>query len=154
MNNLNGTIYGATLGVSKAGLGEAGGDAAKFQTSATYEYMIDGIFYAQSAQSALAFSTGMDALAAGDVCLFGVWAAKTAGDIITNQGDVILAADLAAGLEALPYPPVVDDRCLVGLIRVEAGTAAFTPRTTDLGAGGITDTYYDCGVMPSKMLTA
>lgn len=90
---------------------------------------------------------GHTALAASQACLFGVWA-DASGNITTTQGPI------GAAGEVCPVPGTnATGTTLVGLIKVTTdASTTFTAGTTDLGASGITDAYYDCMVMPGNAL--
>lgn len=153
MDNRNASIFGGNVGFSNAGLAE-GTNANTFKTAATYTYSVDGVFYSKAATDNLPFSAGHTALGNSEVCLFGVWV-DAAGAITTSQGKIVSATALSNGTVALEMPDPVADKALVGLIRVETGASAtFTPGSTDLGAAGITDTYYNTTVRPAKALFA
>lgn len=113
---------------------------AKFKTTATITYMLDGKFYSKGAADNLVFSTGHTALAANQSCVFGLWL-DSAGNVSTTQGPIVAAGD------PCPVPPSAAGCALFGLIKISS-TVAFTPNTTELDAAGVTATYINAGRMP------
>jgi hypothetical protein len=134
------------MSLTAAGLAE-GTNSATFKTANTLTYTSDGVFKSKSATDNLTFSSGHTALAASQACLFGVWA-DASGNITTTQGPI------GAAGEVCPVPGTnATGTTLVGLIKVTTdASTTFTAGTTDLGASGITDAYYDCMVMPGNAL--
>lgn len=146
-NNLNGS-YGGNMGLSKAGLAE-GTAANTFKTANTFLFTVDGVVYSYAATDNVAFSSGHTALGNNQTSLFAVWI-DSASAVTTTQGDVVNTVDLTDNKVALKMPDILDDKALIGLIKVATAVATFTPGSTDLGATNVTDTYYDCSVMPSR----
>ena len=139
---------GGCLTLTAAGLGESSGTAAKIKSTATATYTIDGVFKALSANDSLAFSSGHTTVPASSACLFAVWADGSADSetaVSTTQGPIVGAADVC------PVPPLASGKALLGLVKVVTnGSTTFVPGTTDLGASGVTDSYYDCMTMPGS----
>ena len=131
--------------LTAAGLAE-GTNSATFKTVNTLTFTNNGVFKSLAATDNLVFSAGT-ALAASQACLFAVWV-NTSGTVTTTQGPIVAAGD------PCPVPTqATANVTLVGLIKVTTSSAAtFTPATTDLGATGITDVFYDCMVMPGSAL--
>jgi hypothetical protein len=131
--------------LTAAGLAE-GTNSATFKTVNTLTFTNNGVFKSLAATDNLVFSAGT-ALAASQACLFGVWV-NTSGTVTTTQGPIVASGD------PCPVPTqATANVTLVGLIKVTTSSAAtFTPATTDLGATGITDVFYDCMVMPGSAL--
>ncbi|MEY3005777.1 MAG: hypothetical protein RI942_119 [Pseudomonadota bacterium] len=139
-----GQINSGYVSLSAAGLAE-GTNANTFKTANTLTYTSNGVFKAKSATDNLAFSSGHTALAASQACLFGVWV-DSAGTVTTSQGPIVAAGDPCP----VPGAPAAGVT-LVGLIKVTTNASTtFTPGSTDLGAAGVTDAYYDCMVMPGS----
>lgn len=132
--------------LAAAGLAE-GTNSATFKTVNTLAYTNNGVFKSKNATDNLTFSSGHAALAASQACLFGVWI-NAAGTVSTSQGPIVAAGD------PCPVPgQATAGTTLVGLIKVTTDSSTtFTPGTTDLGASGVTDAYYDCMVMPGSAL--
>lgn len=147
--NLNGS-NGGTMGLSKAGLAE-GAAANTFKTANTFLFTVDGVVYSLAATDNLAFSSGHTALGNNQTSVFAVWV-DASNNITTTQGDVVDNSALTADTKALKMPDIVDAKALVGLIKVKTDVATFTAGSTDLGATNVTDTYYDCSLMPSAPL--
>ena len=67
-----------------------------------------------------------------------------ANAVSLKKGNEVLTADLTAGKNNLQWPfPDADNVALGGIKVVTDATATFTCGVTDLGAGNVTDTYYD-----------
>lgn len=144
--NLN-EANGGYLSFSSAALAE-GTNANTFKTTATLTYTANGVFASKGATDNLAFSSGATVVPASSACLFAVWI-NASGTVTTTQGPIVGAA------EDCPVPTTVGGLTLVGLIRVVTdGSTTFTAGSTDLGAAGITDTYYNCSVMPGAAIAA
>lgn len=140
----NELVNSGYAGFSAAVLAE-GTAANTFKTTATFTYTNDGVFKSKAATDNLPFSSGHAAVPPSSICVFGVWV-DAAGAVTTTQG-VIVSSDNVRG----PMPPVKPEHTLVGLIKVLTDSATtFTPNTTDLGAAGVTDTYFDCSVLPGE----
>ena len=99
----------------------------------------------KAATNNVAFTAGHAAVPASSTCLFGVWI-DAAGTLSTSQGAIVPSGDQ----KPFPTAPAAD-LTLVGLIQVTTNSSTtFTPGSTDLGAGGVTDAYFDCSKMPSN----
>ena len=141
--NLNDANAGY-VSLTAAGLAE-GTTSATFKTANTLTYTSNGVFKSKSATDNLTFSSGHTALAASQACLFGVWV-NDSGTVSTSQGPIGTAGEVCP----VPSAPA-NGLTLVGLIKVTTdASTTFTPGTTDLGASGITDAYYDTMVMPGS----
>lgn len=115
---------------------------AKFKTTNTLAFLIDGVFKSKAATDNLVFSSGHTSLAASQACLFGVWI-DASGNVTTNQGPIVAAGD------PCPVPASNNGKALVGLIKVSCdSTGAFVPNTTNFDGTGVTTTYIDCSRMP------
>lgn len=142
-------INGGYVTLTNAGLGESASTAAKIKTTATATFTINGVFKSLAANDSIAFSSGHTALAANQACLFAVWcdgSADSESACSTTQGPIVASGDTC------PVPPLSTGKALLGLIKVVTGATTFTPGTTDLGAANVTDTYYNCMVMPGAGL--
>jgi hypothetical protein len=138
-------INSGFVSLTAAGLAE-GTNANTFKTVNTLTFTNNGVFKSLAATDNLTFSTGT-ALANSQACLFGVWV-NTSGTVTTTQGPIVASGD------PCPVPAqATANTTLVGLIKVATSSSAtFTPGSTDLSATGITDTFYDCMVMPGSAL--
>lgn len=148
---------GATECFSRAGLAE-GTNAGTILTAAPngagIDYAIDGLAYHKADTDNIALTAGAQQ-AVATKCLYLVQI-DSAGTVSSKKGTEVLTADLTAGKTALHWPEPDDGKCPIGAIKVETdGSTTFTAGTTDLGAAGITDTYYNfAGGMPSQPLTS
>lgn len=114
---------------------------AKFKTTATITYLIDGVFKSKTATDNLVFSSGHTALGNNQACVFGVFL-NAAGTFSTTQGMIVAAGD------PCPVPTAPAGAAAVGLIKVSTGAATFTPNTTEFDASGVTTTYINVGRIP------
>ena len=135
---------------TKAGLAE-GTNAATIKINATdpagIHFAIDGIGYYKANTDNIAV-TAHAAQAVSMTCLYLVQI-DADGTVSTKKGNEVLTADLPTGNSCQwPFPDA--DRCPIGGYKVVTdGSTTFTNGTTDLGAAGVTDTYYDfIGGMP------
>lgn len=144
---------GFTGSFGKAGLAE-GTNAATIQIATAIAYAIRGLAYSKAVTDNIAV-TAHAQQAVSTKCLYLVQIDKT-GAVSTKKGDEVATADLTAGIKALHWPAPDKDKCPIGAYKVETdGATTFTNGTTDLGAAGITDTYYDfIGGMPDQPLTS
>lgn len=148
---------GAIACFSRAGLGE-GTNAATILIAAPngagIDYAIDGLGYHKADTDNIAV-TAHAQQAVSTKCLYLVQI-DSAGTVSTVKGDEVLTADLTNGTKVLHWPRPAADRCPIGAYKVETdGSTTFTNGTTDLGAAGITDTFYNfCGGMPHEPLTS
>jgi hypothetical protein len=115
---------------------------AKFKTTATITFLLNGLFYSKAATDNLVFSSGHTSLGASQACLFGLWL-DASGNVTTTQGPIVNAGD------PCPVPSNPGNRALFGLIKVVTGASgAFVPNTTEFDASGVTTTYINAAAMP------
>lgn len=165
MDNLQ-LSQGGNLCLGKAGLAE-GTNAATIQIAAAITFTVNGIMYSKAITDniAIAYTAPDDTYnsvangsftggANGSVRLYGIFI-NAGGTVSIKPGPIVDVAALAAGEVALQWPAPERDKACIGAVRVQltSGTA-FIPGTTDLGAAGVTDTYYDCVAVPGEPLTA
>lgn len=120
---------------SAAGLAINAGSAATFKSASSYLYTVDGVFKRKNMLSAQAFSAGHAVQAIGETGYY-VVGLDVDGNVTTYQGIGHI-------------PDVPNGITPVGLIKLVATSAAFTPGTSALDLAGTTDTYYDIAVLPS-----
>lgn len=125
----------ATLAINDAA-------AATFKSTGTITYLSDGLFKTKSALSAQAFSTGHAAQAVGETGYY-VVSLNAGGTVSTTQH----VFNTSSGVAKLPDVP--DGNTPIGIIKVVAASAVFTPGTTALDAAGVTVTYHDCSILPA-----
>jgi len=147
---------GGTACFSRAGLAE-GTNANTIQIAAPngagIDYSIDGIGYHKADTDNIAM-TALAQQADLTTCLYLVQI-DSGGTVSLVKGDEVLTADLTNGKTALHWPRPDASKCPIGAIKVATSGTTFTSGTTDLGAAGITDSYYDfLGAMPVAPLTS
>lgn len=127
-----------------------GTNANTFKTTTnTVFFAVKGAIYTKAPADNLTFSSGHTAVGPSKTCIFAV-CFNAAGTVSTVQGEILTTADIVAG--TVDPPAVTDDSlCVVGYIKVATdGSTTFTPGSTDLGASGVTDTYYDVMIPPLR----
>lgn len=107
-----------------------------------FTYMIDGVVYSKSAVAAGTAFTNVTPQADGTTRLYLV-AINAAGTITIINGE---DAPADGQPDDLRVPACPLDHCPVGVVKVATAGAVFTPGTTSLAAGTVTDTYYNTGV--------
>lgn len=150
-------LSGGRAALGKAILAE-GTNANTFKTTAAVPYTIGGFAYSKAATDNIAFamhaSATIKTVPVSSTILYLI-CVDASGTVTVVQSDIVLTADLGDNL-ALQIPPVPDDVVPIGMIKVQTNASTtFTPATTDLGAGGITDTYYDFALgVPNTPITS
>lgn len=144
---------GGCINFSRAGLGLAiaGCVAGDFVQNNVINHIIDGRWNQLAASNNRTFSAGSTAFANNNICLFALWVAEN-NVFSTTQGKVVASVQALStgGQLVVPYPDVIANAALIGLIKVKAGVlATFTPSTTNLNATNITATFIDCATMPT-----
>ena len=155
MNNLSNNARGGNLCLSKAGLAE-GTNAATIKTAAPngagIDYCIDGIFYHKADGDNIAM-TALDAQADDTSCLYLVQI-NASGTISIKKGDEALTSEITDGKAALQWPDADADNVAIGGFRIDNDGGTFTSGTTDLGAGTVTDTFYDFFAVPPQGISS
>jgi hypothetical protein len=151
---------GGNIAFSRAALrgAQITGHYNEFQTQNNVQFAVDGVFGTLAPADNQAFSSGHTTITGCNTCFFGIWVNNT-NVIATTQGPLVDPAELTSGLAklAVPFPDVVSNNVLIGLLKIKvggggSGNQTFTPGTTNLNATNITATFYDTTVMPSKPL--
>ena len=130
---------------SKAGLTE-GTTSATIQIAAAngagVDFGIDGNAYHKADTNNITV-TAHAIQAVSTSCLYLVQI-NSAGTVSTKKGNTVLTADLGVIGGSLQWPiPDADSVALGGYKVALNASTTFTNATTDLGAAGVTDTYYD-----------
>ena len=152
MDNLK-EVRGGCFALTAGGLVE-GTDAGTFKTVNTVTFTIDGVFKSKAATDNLTFSAGHTTVPVSSSVLFLV-CINAAGTVSTVQGKIVLTAGVTAGTTPLEYPEVPADVAAIGYVRIDTSASVpFVPGTSDLSLSGITDTWGDLMVVPSKPIVA
>ena len=154
MYNLSEAVKGGTICLSKAGLavGSAGAtvDIAA-PNGAGVDFAIDGILYhkVDTANNAI---TAAAVQAVSSSCLYLVQI-NAAGTVSVVKGTAVLTANV--GNTPLFWPDPSANNCPIGGFRIDTdSTHTYTAGTTENGAAGITDTYYDFFAIPPGPIVA
>ena len=119
-----------------AGLAE-GTNANTIQTASAITYMIGGQLYTKAATDNIAITAGAQQ-AISTYCLYLV-TINAAGTVTTTKG-----TELGTDTAVLPARPASE--AVIGAFKIATdGATTYTAGTTDNGAAGITDTYYNLG---------
>lgn len=139
-------INSGFVSLTSAGLAE-GTNANTYKTASTLTYTINGVFKSKSGTDNIAMTSTAGTVPPSSAALYAVWI-DTDGNFSNTRGPVVASGD------PCPMPTqTTANVALVGLIKVVTdASTTFTPGSTDLGAAGVTDTYYNCSVMPGAAL--
>ncbi len=148
-NNLAYNQRGGSMTFGKAGFAE-GTNAGTIKTTAAVDYSVDGILYTKAITDNIAV-TANDEQAADTTCLY-LFSIDSAGTVTTTKGTEVLSADLTTAVDTLTWPSLPANSAAVGAVKVVTVAVTFTAGTTDLGAAGVTDTYYDLATVPAANL--
>lgn len=154
---------GGCIALSSGALA-AGTNAGTIQTTATITYLIDGIFKSKGATNNISIAySGADVYSdpgngsftgqsGGSTRIYGVFL-DGAGAVSVVPGPIVNSAELAAGVAPLQWPSAQRNKAFIGALRIAVteGTT-FIPGTTALDAAGVTDTFYNGGVVPGEPL--
>lgn len=158
--NLSELVRGGTLCLGKAGFGEAttlagGVKNVAADGTAFINIVINGIMYVYADTDDVAITAAAQQ-ATLTTCLYLITLTAAASPVLaTVKGTEVLTADITSGKKPLTWPAPAVDTCPVGAIKVVCATPyTFTAGTTDLGATGITDTYYDLFAVPDTPITS
>lgn len=156
-NNFSERMYGGTFCLAKAGLAE-GTNSATIKTAAPngagVDFCIDGVLYHHADTDNISV-TAATAQADLTTCLYLVCASAAATPTITVvKGTEQITASLTAGKVALEWPIPTAGTCPIGAFKVVNSGGTYTAGTTDLGAGTVTDTYYDLLAVPPAPLSS
>ena len=139
-------INSGFMSLTAAGLAE-GTNANTYKTTATLAYTSNGVFKSKGATDNVAMTSTAGTVPPSSAALYAVWI-DASGTFSNSRGPVVASGDPCP----VPTAPA-NNLTLVGLIKVVTdASTTFTPGSTDLGAAGVTDTYYDCSVMPGAAL--
>jgi len=143
--------------LGKAGWAEGAGAGTILNVAADgtafINFAINGILYVYADTDNVAITAAAQQ-ATLTTCLYLI--TLTTGSVLaTVKGTEVLTADITSGKKPLTWPAPAADTCPVGAIKVVCATPyTFTAGTTDLGATGITDTYYDLFAVPDTPITS
>lgn len=155
-----------TMNMTNAGL--AAGTTSTYTTTATTAHVINGAFgttlaaQTNTASPTTDARTGAAFTALSDnqvTCL--VWGVTAAGAIAVCQGSI---QDTATGVTttagtvhtAPQFPELPDDFCPIGysVHKTAPSASAWTPGTSSWAATGVTSTFTNCAVLPSRPVIA
>jgi len=156
--NLNDeAVRGGTLCLSKAGLAEGTNDATikiAADNGAGVDFAINGTLY-HKADTDNIDPTACTEQALGTTCLYLI-TLTTAGVVDAIKGTEVDSDDLASGKTPCEWPSPAEDTCVIGALKIVAGTTAFQlgvdDLTDDIGTGSVT--YYDLFSVPVDPITS
>lgn len=122
--------------VDAAGLARGSGDSHKIKIANTVHYTVDNVIYAKTTAETVFGADAASVLADGKYCKY-LLTLPAGGTPHVIQGNAAASAALAL----LPAVPASESP--IGYLQVHTVGASFTPDTTDLAAGTVTDTYVD-----------
>ena len=139
-------INSGFVSLTSAGLAE-GTNANTYKTTNTLTFTINGVFKSKAGTDNVAMTSGIGTVPPSSAALYAVWI-DTDGTFSNTRGPVVTSGD------PCPVPTqTTANVALVGLIKVVTDeSTTFTPGSTDLGNAGVTDTYFNCSVMPGAAL--
>ena len=139
-------INSGFVSLTSAGLAE-GTNANTYKTTNTLPFTINGVFKSKAGTDNVAMTSGIGTVPPSSAALYAVWI-DTDGTFSNTRGPVVASGD------PCPVPTqTTANVALVGLIKVVTDeSTTFTPGSTDLGNAGVTDTYFNCSVMPGAAL--
>lgn len=139
-------INSGFVSLTSAGLAE-GTNANTYKTTNTLTFTINGVFKSKAGTDNVAMTSGIGTVPPSSAALYAVWI-DTDGTFSNTRGPVVASGD------PCPVPTqTTANVALVGLIKVVTDeSTTFTPGSTDLGNAGVTDTYFNCSVMPGAAL--
>lgn len=138
---------GGNMVIGKAGLAE-GTNANTIKTVTAVVFTIDGKYYSKSATDNIAM-TALAAQAADTTALYAVWI-NSSGTVSLTKEKEVLSTAISNGQTALPTVAPRVDYALLGLMKIVTVAVTFTSGSTDLSASGVTATFIDTMLPPSK----
>ena len=154
--NMNELVRGGTLCLNRAVWAEGTAAATIKNVAASglafINFAINGILYVYPDTDSVTITAAAEQ-ADLTTCIYLI-CLSTASALTTVKGTEILSADLTSGKKVLHWPAPLADTCPVGAIKVVNSAGTFTAATTDLGAGTVTDTYYNLFAVPTGPLTS
>ena len=125
-----------------------GTNAGTIKTTAATVVSINGLMYSKAATDNITVTAGA-VQADLTTCMYLV-TMETDGDIVVTKG----TEQLTGSGKDLLWPTIPANSAVLGAIKVVTSGATFTAGTTDLGAGTVTDTYYNYFTPPTFVLQA
>ena len=125
-----------------------GTNAGTIKTVAATVVSINGLMYSKAITDNIAV-TACAVQADLTTCMYLV-TMETDGDIVVTKG----TEQLTGSGKDLLWPTIPANSAVLGAIKVVTSGATFTAGTTDLGAGTVTDTYYNYFTPPTFVLQA
>lgn len=125
----------------KAGLA-AGTTTSKVKSANSVEYSINGKLYSKAASDPLDTPTGSDQ--GSDSKALYLFSLDSGGNVTCTQSEIVGSS------ETVHWPDLPSDQAPIGGIKVVTNsTTTFSPGSTNLGASGVTTTYYDLQLVPA-----
>lgn len=153
----NAMTFGGNYALASGGW-QAGSTNTQPSNSAAIPFTVNGVYGSRSITAAgypwvQANPGGFQPHVGGTTRLYAVLL-DSAANVSMTQGPAVDTARLAAGIEALQFPPIPRDRVCAGFVRVAlTGGANFTPGTDPLTtAGNRTTSFINAMICPPEPL--
>lgn len=147
MHNISYFSSNGNFNLANAVLAE-GTNANTIKTTAATSFSVNGLLYSKAATDNIAM-TACAVQADLTSCMYLV-TIETDGDVVITKG----TEQLTGSGKDLLWPAIPANSAVLGAIKVVTSGATFTSGTTDLGAGTVTDTYYNFFTPPTFVLQA
>jgi len=147
MNNISFLSANGNFNLGNAQLAE-GTNANTIKTTAATDYVINGLVYTKAATDNIAV-TACAVQADLTTCLYLVTIIAD-GTVTTTKG----TEQLTGSGKDLLWPAIPANSAVLGAFKVVNSGGTFTAGSTDLGAGTVTDTYYNFFTPPTWVLQA
>lgn len=147
MHNISYHSANGNFNLANAVLAE-GTNAGTLKTTAATSFNINGLLYSKAATDNITITAGA-VQADLTTCMYLV-TIETDGDVVVTKG----TEQLTGSGKDLLWPAIPANSAVLGAIKVVTSGATFTAGTTDLGAGTVTDTYYNYMTPPTFVLQA
>lgn len=147
MHNISFLSANGNFNLANAVLAE-GTNANTIKTTAATSYVINGLLYSKAATDNIAM-TACAVQADLTSCMYLVTIIADGTVTLTKGTEQITGSG-----KDLLWPAIPANSAVLGAIKVVNSGGTFTSGTTDLGAGTVTDTYYNYFTPPTFVLQA
>ena len=130
-------------------MGEDDSTANVAEIFAAFQYMINNTMYYKALAAGIALTSGVVTKAAkfGAYRFFidsaGTVTFQSAPSSLVDAAQKQNYSTAAEAIAAMDLMPPIGDTCAIATLVITTAASDFTPATTDIGAGDVTDTWYD-----------